>query len=782
MANALPVRLAVGPGMAVSELVGETTRRMRNVFRHQRYNIANLRRDLGRLGADQGVLGPTVNFMPFDYDLRFGGHPATAHNLTNGPVEDLSIVLYDRSDSREFRIDFNGNPASYSPDELADLQQRFLRLLAAVADPDQPIGQLDILAPEERERILYDWNATARAVPSATLPELFAAQVKTTPAATAVVFEDTSLTYDELDAHSSQLAHHLRALGVGPEVVVGLCVERSLEMLVGLLGILKAGGAYLPLDPDYPPERLAFMLQDAGARVLVTQAVLLSHLPADAARIVCLDADRPTIAQQPTAAPASFLHPQNPAYVIYTSGSTGKPKGVVVAHHNVVRLVKSANYVELTPDDVFLHLAPLTFDASTFEIWGALLNGAKLVIYPDGPLDIARLDRTIAEAGISVLWLSAALFHRVVDEGLPAIACVKKLLAGGDVLSVSHVRQAIAALNGGQLINGYGPTEGTTFSACFPATGPTDFHDSVPIGRPIWNTQVYVLDDGLEPVPAGVSGELYIAGAGLARGYLGRAGLTAERFVADPFGPGGSRMYRTGDLARWRADGVLDFLGRADAQMKLRGFRIEPGEIEAALVRHAGVAQAAVIAREDQPGDKRLVAYVVPAGDQAVDPAALRAHLGQSLPDYMVPSAFVALDRLPLTPNGKLDRKALPAPDRTPSTLRRAPRTPQEEMLCVLFAEVLGLERVGIDDNFFALGGHSLLATRLISRIRATLDVELAIRSLFEAPTVEALVKRLDEDAQTARPALRAVARPAEIPLSFAQRRLWFLKSAGGRE
>ena len=781
MANALPVRLAVCPGMAVSELVGETTRRMRNVFRHQRYNIANLRRDLGRLGADQGVLGPTVNFMPFDYDLRFGGHPATAHNLTNGPVEDLSIVMYDRSDSREFRIDFNGNPASYSPDELADLQQRFLRLLAAVADPDQSDRQ----PRHSRARGTPAPSFTTGTTPRGRSPPPPCRSCSRRRSRRRLLRPPwcsripASLTMSSMP-HSSQLAHHLRALGVGPEVVVGLCVERSLEMLIGLLGILKAGGAYLPLDPDYPPERLAFMLADAGARVLVSQAVLLAHLPADAARIVCLDADRPTIAQQPTAAPASFLHPQNPAYVIYTSGSTGKPKGVVVAHHNVVRLVKSANYVELTPDDVFLHLAPLTFDASTFEIWGALLNGARLVIYPDGPLDIARLERTIAEAGISVLWLTAALFHRVVDEGLPAIACVKKLLAGGDVLSVSHVRQAIAALNGGQLINGYGPTEGTTFSACFPATEPNGFprlrsdratdiqHAGLRIGR--WPGAC---------AGGGIGRAIHRgrgAGARLSRAGGADGGAVRGRSVR----PGGSRMYRTGDLARWRADGVLDFLGRADAQMKLRGFRIEPGEIEAALVRHAGVAQAAVIAREDQPGDKRLVAYVVAAGDQAVDPAALRAHLGQSLPDYMVPSAFVALDRLPLTPNGKLDRKALPAPDRTPSTLRRAPRTPQEEMLCALFAEVLGLERVGIDDNFFALGGHSLLATRLISRIRATLDVELAIRSLFEAPTVEALVKRLDEDAQTARPALRAVARPAEIPLSFAQRRLWFLNRLEG--
>ncbi|HET7255904.1 MAG TPA: condensation domain-containing protein, partial [Xanthobacteraceae bacterium] len=334
MSNVLPMRLAMHPNMAVSGVVGEATRRMRHVIRHQRYNVANLRRDIGR--ADQRMFGPTVNFMPFDYDLRFDGHSVTAHNLSNGPVDDLSIVLYDRLDSRDVRIDFDGNPALYSANKLAELHQRFLRLLGALEDPDQPIGKLDILGAGERHTILREWNATARAIPVATLPELFAAQVARTPDAIAVVFEDERLSYGELDARSSQLAHHLRALGVGPEVVVGLCIERSLAMLVGLLGILKAGGAYLPLDPDYPPERLAFMLADAGAPVLLTRSALRTHLPSHDAHIVCLDADWPAIARQPTTAPVTGLAPQHPAYVIYTSGSTGTPKGAVISHHGLV--------------------------------------------------------------------------------------------------------------------------------------------------------------------------------------------------------------------------------------------------------------------------------------------------------------------------------------------------------------------------------------------------------------------------------------------------------------
>ena len=341
--------------------------------------------------------------------------------------------------------------------------------------PNAQIAHIPILTSAERDKLLWEWNDTARVVPAATLPELFAAQAAKTPQATAAVFEGESLSYGELDARANRLAHHLRALGVGPEVVVGLCVERSLEMLIGLLGILKAGGAYLPLDPGYPRERLAFMLSDARAPVLLTQAHLPAGLPAHAGHVVCLDSDADAIARHPATAPASGLEPQNAVYVAYTSGSTGTPKGVVVAHHNVVRLVKQPDYVELTADDVFLHLAPLSFDASTFEIWGALLNGAKLVVYPEGPLDLVKLERTIAETGVSVLWLTAALFHQVVDEQVSAIAGVRQLLAGGEVLSASHVRKVIEGQRRCQVINGYGPTEGTTFSACFPITGPTDF-------------------------------------------------------------------------------------------------------------------------------------------------------------------------------------------------------------------------------------------------------------------------------------------------------------------
>ena len=547
------------------------------------------------------------------------------------------------------------------------------------------------------------------------------------------------------------------------------------------------------------------MLQDAGAPLLVTQSALRTRLPAHHARIVDLDADRAAIARQPATAPQHRIDPRTTAYVIYTSGSTGQPKGVAVTHAGLANHMRWMRHDYPTDhSDVVLARTAISFDAAEWEIWLPLVTGAALCIAPTAiTRDPGKLAAFIERNGVTIAQFVPSLLEPVISAAVPgAPRRLKRLFFGGEALPASLAREAITAF-GAPVVNLYGPTETTIQIAAWQIADADDLPDqslsSVPIGGPIWNTRVYVLDGGLQPVPAGVAGELYVAGLGLARGYLGRAGLTAERFVADPFGAAGSRMYRTGDLARWRHDGVLEFLGRADAQVKLRGFRIEPGEIEAALLRHDGVAQAAVVARRDGGPDagkntrfctRTPEAATARCGSSptwwrrrarlAPDAAALRSHLAESLPDYMVPSAFVVLERLPLTPNGKLDRRALPAPEAPVAAMRRLPRTPHEEVLCGLFAETLGLAAVGIDDNFFELGGHSLLATRLIGRIRAALHVEIAIRSLFEAPTVELLVRRLGDDGQNVRAPLRAMPRGTEVPLSFAQRRLWFLNRLEG--
>src|ERR1700738_4754334 len=582
------------------------------------------------------------------------------------------------------------------------------------------------------------WTATGREVLPGSLPCLFAAQAGRRPDATAVVFERGRLSYGELDRRSKQLAQDLRGLGGGAETVVGLCLERSLELIVGLLGILKAGGAYLPLDPQYPAPRLAFMLGAAQESVLVTQEALLDRLAlANASArsaVVRLDADAAAIAAQPTRAPLLALEAHHPAYVIYTSGSTGTPKAVSVAHAGIPNL--AAAQIErfaITQAARVLQFASLSFDAAVSEIATVVLSGAPLILAP-AQREGDALAHVIRDQNITHATLPPALLAEL-SEDVP----LATVIVAGEECSADLIARWS---KGSGLINAYGPTETTVCASMSEALDGVSLSpiSLSPIGRPIWNTRVDVFGGGLQPVPAGVAGELYIAGAGLARGYLHRAGLTAERFVADPFGPAGSRMYRSGDLARWRADGVLEFLGRADAQVKLRGFRIEPGEIEAALLRHGAVAQAAVIAREDAAGEKRLIAYVVLRGGGPASAAAgeLRAHLAGLLPDYMVPSAFVALGRLPLTPNGKLDRRALPAPVVRGSVEGRGPRTPQEEILCGLFAEVLGLGRVGTDDNFFELGGDSIVSIQLVSRARKA-GLAISPRAVFQHQTVASL-------------------------------------------
>jgi amino acid adenylation domain-containing protein len=708
--------------------------------------------------------------VKFDLEIDFGEDRAPDGTLLGiGGLIGFATDLFDRSTIESF-------------------VQRLLRLLDAVTvNADGPIGTIDLLEAAERQQILVDWNATNYPVVEATLPELFEQQVRKTPDAVALVFEDTTLTYAELNARANRLAHHLIADGIGPEQIVAIALPRSLDMVVALLGVLKSGAAYLPLDPEYPAERLAFMVEDARPVRLVTSTgtadrlpvgtvVLLLDGPEVHTRLLELPANDPTDQDRlrPSAGACS-------AYVIYTSGSTGKPKGVVVSNSSLCNYIAWA--LAAYPLDAGLG-APvgtsLSFDLTVTTLLVPLLAGKAAVLLPERK----ELETLSGPRGTEPPYSFLSLVPAHLDylnQFLPADECARIsrcLILGGEALNPAAVALWRAHAPSMQVVNEYGPTE--TVVGCIFHELPLDVapSGSIPIGRPIWNTQTYVLNAALQPVPVGVAGELYIGGAGLARGYLNRPGLTAGRFIANPFAENGSRLYRTGDLVRWLPEGLLDFLGRADEQVKIRGFRIELGEIEACLLRDPGVAQATVIAREDHPGHKQLVGYIVSAAGHQVDPASVRRALAEHLPDYMVPSALVVLDALPLTPNGKLDRRALPAPDFT-ATASRMPRTPQEEILAGLFAEVLGLKRVGIDDSFFDLGGHSLLATRLVSRIRSVLDVEIPIRALFEAPTVAELAHRLDTGG-AARMPLRALPRPDRIPLSFAQQRLWFLHQFEG--
>lgn len=671
-----------------------------------------------------------------------------------------------------------------------------------VANLEQQLDGEQFLTDIEKHKLLVEWNDTARDYPQdKCIHELFEAIVERTPETVAVVFEGEQLTYRELNTRANQLAHYLQILGVGPEVLVGICVARSFEMIVGILGILKAGGAYVPIDPTYPSERIAFMLEDSSVSVLLTQLKLVEKLPQHSARVVCLDFDQVEIFQQSKEKALSKVTPDNPAYVIYTSGSTGKPKGVSIIHQGVVRLVKETNYANLSAEEVFLQLAPISFDASTFEIWGSLLNGARLVIMPPHSPSLQELGQALRQYQVTTLWLTAGLFHLMVDERLEDLKNLRQLLAGGDVLSVPHVKKLLEQLKGCILINGYGPTENTTFTCCYVITDPSQIGNSVPIGRPIANTQVYLLDTQMQLVSIGVRGEIYVGGDGLARGYFNRPDLTLEKFIPNPFSnKPGERLYKTGDLARYLPDGNIEFLGRVDHQVKIRGFRIELGEIEAALLQHPIVGQAVVIVREDIPDDKRLVAYLVidtitvslkPWSDYANQPLhgkvaqklipLLRSFLLEKLPDYMLPSSFVVLSALPLTPNSKIDRLALPIPDSARPDLEEnfvAPHTPVEKVLAEIWAEVLGVFRVGIHDKFLELGGHSLLATQIVSRLRDALQVELPINSLFDSPTVAELA--LCIEAGREKPCkqtlpIQPVSRNQNLPLSWGQEQLWFL-------
>jgi amino acid adenylation domain-containing protein len=642
-----------------------------------------------------------------------------------------------------------------------------LLLVGMVANVEQRVSQLSLLEPSDREEMVVTWNDTARKYPAtASIQELFEGQVERAPEAVAISLEDEELSYAELNRRANQLAHYLRKLGVGPDVRVGIMMERSIEMVVGLLGILKAGGAYVPLDSSYPPHRLAFLAADAGLRVLLTTQQAALNLGAKDVQEVCLDLEAEMIGRESEANPTSGVVAENLAYVIYTSGSTGLPKGVAVDHRAVLRLVCGADYIDFNAGQVFLQAAPISFDASTFELWGALLNGARCVLLPQAIPTPEELGHTIKKHRVSIVWLTSALFNHVMNEMPEALSGVERLLIGGEIVSVAHVQQALRLLPLTQIINCYGPTESTTFTSCYHIPRQLDlFCGSISIGWPIANTEVYVVDQYLQPVPVGIYGELLIGGPGLARGYLNHPELTAEKFIPHPFnGAGGARLYRTGDLVRYLVDGNIEFAGRRDQQVKIRGFRIELGEVEAALCTHEAVRQAVVVARADERGERRLVAYVIEA--EEVSGSELRAHLKERLPDYMLPALFVTVAEMPLTANGKVDRERLPQPEGLldeESGEYVAPQTAIEEVLAGIWGEVLGVERVSRQDNFFDIGGHSLLATRVISWVRKVFKVELALRTLFEEPTVAGLAAALE--AQSGE--VERLRRTAELLLSL---------------
>ncbi|MGH3907542.1 MAG: non-ribosomal peptide synthase/polyketide synthase, partial [Pseudonocardiaceae bacterium] len=675
------------------------------------------------------------------------------HQPTSYP---LSVVV---SPGHRLSMTLGYDPALFDAATVERMAGHLEMLLdGIVANPDGSVGRIPMLTELQRHQVLTDWNDTDHEVPAGTVSSLFAEQVRRTPADVAVVSDDVELSYVELDTQANRLAHRLIRLGVRPEDRVGVLVERSVELVVAVLAVIKAGGVYLPLDLRAPVERIRLVLAEAGASVLLTdRGWRPTARTAHGGHLVLVDTD-PSLTAEPVGQPPVVVHPDNLVYVEYTSGSTGVPKGVAVRHRDVVALAFDRRFDGGAHRRVLLH-SPLAFDASTYELWVPLLRGGRVVVAPPTDLDVDTLQRVITSHNVTGLWLTSGLFRIVAQDAPTCLGGLRELWTGGDVVPTAAVRRVLEVCADLVVVDGYGPTETTTFATSYRMSGIESLPDVVPIGRPLDNMRVYVLDHDLWPVPPGVPGELYLAGAGLARGYLGRPGLTAQRFMADPFGPPGERMYRTGDVVRCTADGNVEFVGRADEQVKIRGFRVELGEIEAHLASHPGVSQVAVIVREaglaeeNGPGVKQLVGYVVPVtgGAQAVGAAKLRAHMAATLPDYMVPSAFITLDELPLSANGKLDRRALPAPDfNTVSDAGYvAPRTDAELALADIWAEVLRVKIVGVEDNFFELGGDSILSIQVVSRARRA-GLDLTPRDVFRNQTVASLIGAMAKAVPTA--------------------------------
>jgi aspartate racemase len=748
--NSLALRTDLSGNPTFRQLLARVRKVALNAYEHQDLPFEKLVEELNPVRD--------VSQTPI-FQVMFGlqNAPRTTPQLNNLAVSrvavdthtakfDLTLLMTETADGLSGWVEYSAD--LFDAATIERLQHHFENLLTSVAlNPDSRIARLPFMAQRERQQIVVDWNATKTPFPrQQCIHELFEEQARNSPNAVAVVFADRELTYGELNTEANRLARYLRRQGVGPDVIVGLATERSIEMIVGLLAILKAGGAYMPLDPSYPSERLQFVIEQGNVKLVLSQKHLVESLPASGAKLISLDDAAREVNSEDDQNLDNASDPDNLAYVMYTSGSTGQPKGVSVTHRNVVRLVKNTNYAKFDSASVFLQFAPFTFDAATFEIWGPLLNGAKLVVTAPGIESLENLGQTVQQYGVTTLWLTAGLFHQMVDNELNHLQGVRELIAGGDVLSPAHVRKLTKTLRHCRLSNGYGPTENTTFTCCQPLTS---FDGrSVPIGRPISNTQVFVLSDEMEPVPAGVPGELFIGGDGLARGYLRDPSFTAQKFLPNPFATEpGERLYRTGDLVRYRRDGSLEFLGRFDQQVKVRGYRVELGEIQFALAQHPDIRECVVTTEESASGEKRLVGFVVPHAGTTPRTEQLKSFLSEKLPEYLVPSFIGIRESLPLSANGKVDRQALPKIEGLElGDLFVAPRTPHEVAIASIWKSLLGLEKVGIRDNFFVVGGHSMLAVRLISEMKKVYEQKIPLSFLYQGGTIEALAQLVSGD------------------------------------
>ncbi|WP_346843014.1 amino acid adenylation domain-containing protein, partial [Rhodococcus sp. IC4_135] len=778
VSNVVPLRLTVTADTTVQDLLDDVRNEMSGALRHQRYRHEDMVRGGDGPGRG-GFFGPWINIMMFSTELAFGPLVGELHILSTGLIEDLGVNLYQSVGDTRTHIDFESNPNLYGPADAQRNHSRFVEFLEKFvsAETSRKVWDLPVATDEERNKVAL-WNRTGFHVASQTITEAFERQVECTPDATAVVFEGASLTYAEFDARANGLARQLIGMGVGPESLVGLSIRRSLDLMVGLYAIAKAGGAWVPVDPDHPADRTAYILESAQPTCVVTTARDDVDLP-EGTRVIEIDTldyeqlDSRSIANADRLSP---LHFSNTAYVIYTSGSTGRPKGVAVTHAAINNQLQWMNTeYGLSASDIYLQKTATTFDVSLWGFFMPLQVGATLVVAtPDGHRDPIYVANKIAELGVTITDFVPSMLT-LFTANAPAGSCdsLRHVFVIGEALP-PETSSAFRELCGAGLHNLYGPTEAAVSVTYYEAVSSDT--TSVPIGMPQWNTQAHVLDGQLRPTPIGQPGELYLAGVQLARGYVGRPDLSSDRFVANPYGTAGERMYRTGDLVRRREDGNLDYIGRTDFQVKFRGQRIELGEIETVLLAHPDVSQAVVLVTVTPTGDQ-LVGYVVPGPGRNIDAAVLSEFAGRSLPSYMVPAALMVLDALPLNTSGKLDRAGLPEPVFASAKQYREPRTEIERIVADVFADVLGVERVGIDDDFFELGGNSLVATQLVTRVGSALGVQLGVRELFESTTVATLAARAESVAGNARQLTPLIAkpRPEVVPLSLAQQRMWFI-------